>query len=128
MSPWNHVKQSDVSQASHPKLRYLCRVGLGCTGEGAPQAAAGLAPKALVETHQQRDWGGVLELRWPQVFWALRSPLTPADPARSWGMYPADAGGEAHLTMELSPTKQRCFWDLLPIWTLLMGNIPGVKQ
>lgn len=85
-------------------------------------------PKSARGNPSAERLGGFLELRWPQVFWALRSPPTPADPARSWGMYPVGARGGAHLTMELSPTKQRCFWDLLPIWTLLMGNIPGVKQ
>lgn len=74
------MKQSDVSQASHPKLRYLCRVGLGCTGEGAPQAAAGLAPKALVETHQQRDWGGGSGA---QVATGLLGTAFPSHPSRS---------------------------------------------
>lgn len=72
------------------------------------RADAGLALKGLMETHQQRDWG-MLELRWPQVSQVLRSPPTPADPARSLGTYPGGAGGggwNTHLAIESSPIEQ----------------------
>lgn len=88
---------------------------LGCTGRGA---AAGLALKGLMETHQQRD-RGVPELGWPQVSQVLHSPPTPADPAQSLGTNPVGARGggwEAHLAIKRSPTEQRCFCLLL-IWT-----------